>query len=717
MFERKKIGDIRAYLNGFDRIFIDASLLGEDALSEKAVTTLLSSVSKKHCIVLNEQTMRGKINKVLVKKLLDKGLLLVRGNQQIVMLQTSYYNAAIELAKRKNYKLLLLTNVEKEGNEFDKLGKTDLQEQTLGACGVQGNGFFSYLYAPPVSEVSFSIRATDDFESLQILFLKTLGSRQERTLYDRTDKRTFAKKKLGRRFAYVIPKSEVNDFDSVQFIAKQKGMEYTSARFDFFAEEEQSWSLFLANGALLGRIQRESQKDEPQKSKRSADEDVPDSEKYPYFGGKEVRLPPDVKIEIKEELAAGATVTTRSGKKIKLVEKLGAGGEGTVFSTDVKGVACKILNNKTGNNLTKNKQEKIEFMTQHPVNHPLVVWPIDAVYAEGKFVGFTMKSIPDRLELRGIVDQMQFPNGNLNTPFGVFNLTKTQIVDMILSLLDTLTYLHRRNIILGDIKLENFVVQNNDVSKIYFVDCDSYQVGRFPATKVSPGYMPPELMGKKVDTVYRTFGNEYYAVFALLFMILHKGKKPYEQLGEAMEQTEEQRAALGIFPYFLQEEKTLAHAPKGYPVPNWSHLPGYLKKAFCAVASKNGDRFGESKRYTAKEWLTLFLCYRKDLANGKLRARDKDYDVGIHGVRAVPIAYSAVDLKLSEIFVKEMGDVTLKGLILALFQSAQQKPSSALVEQVERTLRTHTEYKDSFYRFVLKKNLGCYYSVEFTCRA
>ena len=715
MFTKEKVKDVHSYLNGFDRIFIDASLLKNNETSVKFVDLLIKVLVKKKCIVLNEKTLRSGINKALVKKLQDNGLLLVKDGTRIITLQTSYYNAAIELSKRKHYKLLLFTNDAKEGQAFIKLDYDDNHVNDLGACGINNDGLFTYVYKPPEEKVRFTVRAGAQFESLQLFFYKSLADGSVRILYPEDTPRTQATAKGGGTFEYTSTKRELFESDLVQFVARCGGRQLRSARYDFYLEEEQCWAVEAAGGSLTAKLVQMQDTPSPTNSPepQSSGGEVPAAEKYPYYGGQPTKLTTDAVIEVTEP-KEGDTLKTKTGKTITLIKKLGAGGEGVVYSTNLPGFVCKVINNRSGTNLTRNKKEKIEFMTQHPISHPHIIWPVDAVYTQNNiFVGFTMKAIKG-IELKALMDQMRYRDGSLSCEFGIFSLNRTQIVQMIISILDTLCFLHERNIIIGDIKMENFMIMNKDPSKVYFVDCDSYQVGRFQATKVSAGFVPPELSNKKVDTVYRTFSNEYYALFALLFMILHKAVKPYSQKGDAMEKTEEQRAAAGIFPYFLNAEKTAAHAPNGYPAPNWSHLPGYIKKAFCSMGQRNGDHFEQSKRYTAGEWLKLFRTYYKDLQSGRLAAKDSRCNTGVFDASEGQIDYALVDLKAISVVTKLMNDVSLRSLIRQSLKMTKSKSGESQIDLIERTLRKTVEYKDSDCRFILKKNLGCYYSVEFS---
>ncbi len=358
-------------------------------------------------------------------------------------------------------------------------------------------------------------------------------------------------------------------------------------------------------------------------------------------------------------------------------------------------------------------------MSEHPINRPNVIWPVDAVYnANGIFVGFTMKEATG-MDLKKLMSQREKRDGSLLEGFGIFNLTKTQIVGMFISILETMVFFHERNIIIGDIKLDNFMIMNNDPRTVYFVDCDSYQVGEYPATKVSPGYTPPETQGMEVDKVYRTFGNEYYAIFALLFRILFKDISPYAQVPSndlaALELDEIQKAAAGLFPYSTDKERTEKHhPPKGYHKVNWSHLPSYVKDAFLSVGHCKGSRFDKNNRLTAEEWLAVFKAYERDLKSGRLRKNDPDCDVGIHGAFAIPIDYNLVKIVMEEIIKHEVVAVNLSDAVRKFLEKSNKKLSEKEINQIAMALRTSPQYALGSFAFDLKRNAGVVCRVECT---
>ena len=206
MFEKRKISDIRAYLNGFDRIFIQESLLGNDSASARAVDMIIANLTKKNCIVLSEKTIRGNVNKALVEKLKMNNLLVVNVNKQIITLQTTYYNAAIELSKRKHYKMLLVTNSATDGNAFVKLDYDDNHVNDLGACGLSGSEWFEYKYNPPTEYVKFSVQTDGSFDKVNVLFYKTLVD-SEKMIFGMGNVATEAKKGANGTFSVTFEKA------------------------------------------------------------------------------------------------------------------------------------------------------------------------------------------------------------------------------------------------------------------------------------------------------------------------------------------------------------------------------------------------------------------------------------------------------------------------------------------------------------------------------
>ena len=100
-------------------------------------------------------------------------------------------------------------------------------------------------------------------------------------------------------------------------------------------------------------------------------------------------------------------------------------------------------------------------MVSIKMNHKSVVWPIDALYDSKKnFIGFIMESIHG-------MELFKFCNPILSENFNIHQLSRAEVIKIVISILDTMNYLHKRNVILGDIKLENFMIKNNDYTNVF----------------------------------------------------------------------------------------------------------------------------------------------------------------------------------------------------------------------------------------------------------
>lgn len=338
-------------------------------------------------------------------------------------------------------------------------------------------------------------------------------------------------------------------------------------------------------------------------------------------------------------------VYNSKGERITLVKKLGSGGEGTVYlGSNQK--AIKIINKPE--KLTVSYKEKIEFMAKNNISikspyrySKNICWPQDVIYdSSNNFLGYSMECV-NSITLYDLVMQIETDKSS----YGIFNLTKIEIVNIIIRILEMFSYLHSMNVIVGDIKMENIVFRLNergipDINQIYFVDVDSYQIDKFPATAVSQGFIAPEFKSDE----YRTLAEDNFAIFTLIFMILFKGIKPYNQIkNEGNNTTYEDDVHNGRFPYSNNEKATLNKIPPGYPKYCWSHLPKYIRNAFISVGWLQGYNFEPQKRLSSSKWLYLFKIYKNHLTNGTLAKLDPYYNIGIYELKSSSNYYIKFD--------------------------------------------------------------------------
>jgi len=281
------------------------------------------------------------------------------------------------------------------------------------------------------------------------------------------------------------------------------------------------------------------------------------------------------------------------GGRLKLVEEIGKGGEGSIFTTDSK-LICKIYKKEK---LTDFMFNKLERMVSREINIPGVCWPRDIVYnQQGEFVGYAMeqargKTIQRAMFVRPLLEQ-NFPQWE-----------RKNLVDLAITILKKIKMLNELNIIIGDINPLNILIQSSQ--EIYFVDTDSYQIEDFPCQVSMINFTAPEIQGQHFTKFLRTQAHENFAIATLLFMILMPGKPPYSQQG-------------GGYPKELIKKQDFSYplgkqanrkAPPGPWRFIWAHFPYQIKEAFY-------QNFKENQRKTAQEWLDIMVNYAKLLKKG-----------------------------------------------------------------------------------------------------
>lgn len=297
------------------------------------------------------------------------------------------------------------------------------------------------------------------------------------------------------------------------------------------------------------------------------------------------------------------------GTSFQLLKRLGGGGEGDVFSTPkLPNKVVKIYNSQ---HLDTYRKEKIQLMLSRKINCAGICWPEKAVFNQNnEFVGYVMPEAKGRTPQRSIfikpLFEKYFPNWK-----------RTDLVQLCITILEKIEYLHGNNIIIGDINPENILIASP--TEVYFVDCDSYQIEGFPCPVGTVNFTAPELQGKRYDTLLRSFGNEYFSVATLLFMLMMPGKPPYSQQGGGSP-AENIRGMNFSYPF---GEASNRQQPEGLWRFMWSHLPYKVKEMFYNTFRKGASNSTENTRFTTKQWLDQFREYKRLLDNGTLRQNDE----------------------------------------------------------------------------------------------
>ena len=297
-----------------------------------------------------------------------------------------------------------------------------------------------------------------------------------------------------------------------------------------------------------------------------------------------------------------------SAKRVEyLKEKVSAGGEGIIYSTSCGDVA-KIYKKEHN---TKRKREKIRRMIEKPIHCEGVCYPITDLYnSKGEFVGYLMPRAQGKELQKSIFIKPLFLK---NFP----GWKKRDTVELCITILKKIEYLHRRNIIMGDINPANILVVSP--KEVYFVDTDSYQIEDLPCPVGTVNYTAPEIQRKRFSDFLRSMGNENFAVATLLFMIMLPGKPPYSQQG-GENQIDNIIKMDFSYPFGESSNRKTPDGPWRFI---WSHLTYEMKDAFYNTFRKDGKYASEDTRLSAGQWLPIFTRYLELLDSGKFGQQDK----------------------------------------------------------------------------------------------
>jgi len=323
---------------------------------------------------------------------------------------------------------------------------------------------------------------------------------------------------------------------------------------------------------------------------------------------RQVTAIPEMKVPVNKIPGEGDQVFI-GGKRYIVGDRIGGGGEGNVYTVrNLPGKVIKVYNEDC---ITERRIAKLRLMLDRQVTFNGICWPEQEVQnAYSEPVGYVMNEAKGFTPQRSIfikpLFEQRFPGWK-----------REDLVQLCITVLEKIEHLHKMNVLLGDINPENMLISSPE--EVYFVDCDSYQVQDFPCPVGTVNFTPPELQGKRYDTLLRSFGNEYFAVATLLFMLMMPGKPPYAQQGGG-EPAENVRNM--DFSYPFGKEKN-GKQPNGLWRFMWSHLTYKVKEMFYNVFTKDGTNSSEGERYSTAQWLAVFRDYKKLLAEGKLQENDE----------------------------------------------------------------------------------------------
>lgn len=216
-----------------------------------------------------------------------------------------------------------------------------------------------------------------------------------------------------------------------------------------------------------------------------------------------------------------------SGRTLSLTKKIASSGEGTVWKTSYRGFLAKLYHE-----CQSERFQKLRVMIAHPPkdptqgqNHISLAWPKDLLEnQQGQPMGFLMPEIGESVKLSTIYNPRL--RSRKAPRFNWYYLHTAA-----LNIASSMDAVHKEGYVVGDVKPQNILVNNQALISI--IDTDSFQV-QDPYTREvfrclvgSEGFTPAELLGKDLATVDQTEIHDRFRLGVIVFLLLF-GDQPFK---------------------------------------------------------------------------------------------------------------------------------------------------------------------------------------------
>lgn len=190
--------------------------------------------------------------------------------------------------------------------------------------------------------------------------------------------------------------------------------------------------------------------------------------------------------------------------------------------------------------------------------------------------------------------------------------SRVELCNLALRVLSMFEGLHGLGIFMADVNPRNIMVDQEDPSKVYFIDVDSYQVG----TDADNGYaclvsrqefLSNRLLGKDFGsgTVFRNMDDELYAITTLLFTIFLPEIFPYARRGVGnLERLNRERRF--VFPNGYTDNGEVHRGAESL----WYELPRPMREAFYGT-------FKDGISRQLPEWRILIEEYKEEILDNR----------------------------------------------------------------------------------------------------
>jgi serine/threonine protein kinase len=304
------------------------------------------------------------------------------------------------------------------------------------------------------------------------------------------------------------------------------------------------------------------------------------------------------------DLNKGYTIATKSGKTIKVIEKIGEGGQGAVYKVDCNG-QHKALKWYSGKKIREPKKFYDNLYNNVKKGAPTsaFLWPLDITEKDGEAFGYVMDLRPSEYK-----------------DFTLFLLAKekfssvTARVNTALHITAGFRELHNKGYSYQDLNDGNFFI-NPKTGAVLICDNDNVsEYGKSSGIAGKARYMAPEIVLGKSSPSVKSDSFSLAVVLFQLFIMSHpfEGKKTCVPC-----MTEElEKKFFGKEPVFIYDPVDNSNIPEPgihrNAIKRWKLYPLCLREMFQKAFSKQALN-DPSYRILEIDWLRLFIRLRAEI--------------------------------------------------------------------------------------------------------